>query len=214
MRIAKLKGMSLALTTVVDTQTDLPDGTKNILTSLATQMESLAANQLSDLQKLSVLVQINVNNKLMLVTTEKKVITKITSSILVNFVAGSESSIKEMVASVDNALDALDAENKEQIKSLMTATEEEKLRVKSEMATSLANIEELALDITNHNKRMEEINKQIKDFLPEYRERVAKAEKGVYETFDTSNESSAMILKALTAEATEFANKHEVKIEK
>jgi len=208
LRIAKLQGMSAALEYIINDDEKFDKDSKNLLIGLKQEIDNLAAAQIADLQKLSVLSQINVNNKILLTTTEKKIITKITSALLVNSISGSEKGIKDMAKSVNATLAALDKENSQNVKELLIEEEKEKVRTKVEMENTVKSIEILTKEIEDHNKRMDKIYKDIKKFLPEYKERVQKAEKGIYNAFKNANNDKVNeLLNELKAETNELSAK-------
>lgn len=208
LRIAKLQWMSAALEYIIDDKSKFDEDSKKMLIWLKQEIDNLATAQIADLQKLSVLSQVNVNNKILLTTTEKKIITKITSALLVNSISGSEKGIKDMAKSVNDALSSLDEENSKNVKELMLEEEKEKLRTRQEMEKTVKGIEILTQEITNHNKRMDKIYTDIKKFLPEYKERVQKAEQWIYESIKTShNDEVNKLLEELKNESKGLEDK-------
>jgi len=204
MRIAKLNWMALALNRIVTTIPDLNNNTKTLLNDVSLHMQDNAASLLEDLQKINVLVNVNVNNKNLITKTERKILSKITSSILVNFIAWSETAIKDMASSVDASLAKLDDENTKAVVNLMKMEENEKIALKTHMEDILTNIDELSKDITSHNENMDVINKDIANFLPEYKEKLANVEKNIYNDFWKDSSKSVMLLEMLRQEATEL----------
>lgn len=206
-KISKLKGMSNALRVVLENEADnLDDRTKNLFSNMVANMDSLAASQMSDLQQLSVIVGVNTSNKMMLTITEKKILSKITSSILVNFSAWTEQTIKNMVNSVDDALSKLDSDNENKVKWLMKQSEEEKLKVKAEIENQLAKIEDFSNFVSEHNEKMEAISKELNDFLPEYKERMQRAEEGVMQNF-TEDSNAGRLLEEINKHNQEISTK-------
>lgn len=204
-RIAKLEGMSKALTTINTSITHEP--TKQMISSLISEFTNLAVLQRDSLTRLMLLTVMNWNSKLVLQATEVEVFVSLEPLIWENIIGWEQVKIYELRSKVRSWLDALRNNSISNIDKIMAMSEQAKVDLKISMEQAAQRIETMIAKANQHEKNLAVAQKAIDDYAPILQQTVDNLDTKIKDyalSQKNSAEATANIMKSMSDETAEL----------